>query len=310
MRLPGPRCPVPEDQASRVFVVEATSNDRREHRRDPRGVVPGDLRPRRRCDHSRETPRPLIVRPETDLDFLPFLAARDRIALLQPPLGCGERIDSPGGTTDVSTTALERNVDETFIADLGAEVENCRPLRAIAERREREVEQSLERHPFGRPGHGAQVFEIPLHDEVREAGEREVVEVDLPRRGELTTRRLIVKRFGHRCSFPAASGDMAPAEAGGGKVETVGVEPTSASLQARCSVRLSYIPSESVRTGGVEPPQRGATGLQPAELADAQRPRTESEGWPAGLEPAPTGITAPGASVYTTTTMERGRPGS
>jgi hypothetical protein len=27
-----------------------------------------------------------------------------------------------------------------------------------------------------------------------------------------------------------------------------------------------------VRTGGVEPPQREATGLQPAELADAQRP--------------------------------------
>src|SRR3954447_8987371 len=54
-------------------------------------------------------------------------------------------------------------------------------------------------------------------------------------------------------------------------METVGVEPTSASLQARCSFRLSYIP-EKVRTGGVEPPQHEATGLQPAELADAQRP--------------------------------------
>src|SRR5437762_7419367 len=54
-------------------------------------------------------------------------------------------------------------------------------------------------------------------------------------------------------------------------METVGVEPTSASLQARCSVRLSYIP-KGVRTGGVEPPQREATGLQPAELAGAQRP--------------------------------------
>jgi hypothetical protein len=54
-------------------------------------------------------------------------------------------------------------------------------------------------------------------------------------------------------------------------METVGVEPTSASLQARCSLRLSYIP-ERVRTGGVEPPQREATGLQPAELAGAQRP--------------------------------------
>ena len=38
---------------------------------------------------------------------------------------------------------------------------------------------------------------------------------------------------------------------------------------------MSYIPlllEEKVRTGGVEPPQHEATGLQPAELADAQRP--------------------------------------
>jgi hypothetical protein len=35
--------------------------------------------------------------------------------------------------------------------------------------------------------------------------------------------------------------------------------------------RLSYIPK--VRTGGIEPPQPGATGLQPGELAIAQRPR-------------------------------------
>ena len=39
-----------------------------------------------------------------------------------------------------------------------------------------------------------------------------------------------------------------------------------------------------MRTGGLEPPQPEATGLQPAELADAQRPL---EGWPAGIEPAP-----------------------
>ncbi len=36
-------------------------------------------------------------------------------------------------------------------------------------------------------------------------------------------------------------------------------------------VQLSYIPE--VRTGGVEPPQHEAAGLQPAELADAQRPQ-------------------------------------
>jgi hypothetical protein len=69
---------------------------------------------------------------------------------------------------------------------------------------------------------------------------------------------------------------------------------------------LSYIPSRSMRTGGVEPPQHEATGLQPAELAGAQRPR--EGGWPAGVEPAPTGVTSPGASVYTTATM-KGLPG-
>ena len=58
-------------------------------------------------------------------------------------------------------------------------------------------------------------------------------------------------------------------------METVGVEPTSSSLQARRSSKLSYIPlllERRVRTGGIEPPQHEATGLQPAELADAQRP--------------------------------------
>ena len=35
-----------------------------------------------------------------------------------------------------------------------------------------------------------------------------------------------------------------------------------------------------------------------------------SEGWPAGFEPAPAGLTTPGASVYTTaTTKKRGRTG-
>ena len=63
-----------------------------------------------------------------------------------------------------------------------------------------------------------------------------------------------------------------------------------------------------VRTGGVEPPQREATGLQPAELADAQA-SARKEGWPAGLEPAPAGLTTPGASVYTTATTKAGTAG-
>jgi hypothetical protein len=34
------------------------------------------------------------------------------------------------------------------------------------------------------------------------------------------------------------------------------------------------------------------------------------KGWPAGFEPAPAGLTTPGASVYTTATTKRGRPDS
>ena len=33
------------------------------------------------------------------------------------------------------------------------------------------------------------------------------------------------------------------------------------------------------------------------------------EGWPAGFEPAPTGLTTPGASVYTTATTKAGTTG-
>jgi hypothetical protein len=57
------------------------------------------------------------------------------------------------------------------------------------------------------------------------------------------------------------------------KVETAGLEPASPRCKRGALVLLSYVPK--VRTGGVESgyAQRyHATGLQPAELADAQRP--------------------------------------
>ena len=64
-----------------------------------------------------------------------------------------------------------------------------------------------------------------------------------------------------------------------------------------------------MRTDGVEPPQHEAPRLQRGELTSLLSVRV-SEGWPAGLEPAPTGITTPDASVYTTATTRRGRPDS
>jgi hypothetical protein len=50
-------------------------------------------------------------------------------------------------------------------------------------------------------------------------------------------------------------------------------------------------------------PRVRSAGSRPAELAVARHPR--EEGWPAGFEPAPAGVTAPGASVYTTATTMR-----
>jgi hypothetical protein len=76
-------------------------------------------------------------------------------------------------------------------------------------------------------------------------------------------------------------------------VETVGVEPTTSSLQARRSAHQSFVP---MRTDGVEPSQREAAGLQPVELADAQRPR--ELGRPIGLEPIPAGLTTPDAALH------------
>jgi uncharacterized protein (DUF2237 family) len=54
-------------------------------------------------------------------------------------------------------------------------------------------------------------------------------------------------------------------------METAGIEPASCSVQT--SGGTMPRPRRKVRTGGVEPPQRVATGLQPAELAGAQRPQ-------------------------------------
>lgn len=59
---------------------------------------------------------------------------------------------------------------------------------------------------------------------------------------------------------------------------------------------LSYIPK--VRTGGVEPPQREAAGLQPVELTDAQRP----QGVTGRARTGAAGLTTPDASLYTTAT--------
>jgi hypothetical protein len=94
-------------------------------------------------------------------------------------------------------------------------------------------------------------------------------------------------------------------------METVGVEPTTSSLQARRSATRASSPGRAVRTGGVEPPQREAAGLQPVELAGAQRPHEHGVAGRARTDAS--GITTPDASVYTTATAygdDRARTGA
>ena len=70
--------------------------------------------------------------------------------------------------------------------------------------------------------------------------------------------------------------------------------------------QLSYIPE--VRTDGVEPSQPGAPRLQRSELAKCSA--SARNGVTGRARTGAAGITTPDASVYTTATIERGRPDS
>jgi hypothetical protein len=88
-------------------------------------------------------------------------------------------------------------------------------------------------------------------------------------------------------------------------METVGVEPTP----PRC--KRGALPIElhpQVRTGGVEPPQPWATGLQPAELTSAQRPQDRGAG--VRIRTGTSRITTSDAAVTPRPPSERGRPDS
>src|SRR5258708_21808618 len=91
---------------------------------------------------------------------------------------------------------------EAIVADRRLEVDNGCTLPSIAQRRESVFEEALERHPFRRPGVEGHVLEFPLDDELRKAGARAVVQVELPRRRELRARRLVVEG-GHILSLHA-----------------------------------------------------------------------------------------------------------
>jgi hypothetical protein len=72
-------------------------------------------------------------------------------------------------------------------------------------------------------------------------------------------------------------------------------------------IPMGLIPVE-MRTGGVEPPQREAARLQPAELSECS---ASARNRVAGrVRTGAARITTANAAAYTTATMERGRPDS
>src|SRR5436190_15721191 len=83
-------------------------------------------------------------------------------------------------------------------------------------------------------------------------------------------------------------------------METVGVEPTSASLQARCSVRLSYIPQCGRVESNHHSPRRQGYSLLSSPVLSV-RVRRWKGGRP-GSNRRRRGSQPRGASVYTTTT--------
>ena len=75
-------------------------------------------------------------------------------------------------------------------------------------------------------------------------------------------------------------------------------------------VQLSYIPLVGkTRCGRVESNHHSTRRQGYSLLSSPLLSVREEQGWPAGLEPAPAGITTPGASVYTTATTKAGTTG-
>jgi hypothetical protein len=85
-------------------------------------------------------------------------------------------------------------VSEALGAGDRGEVEDRRTLGPVAEGADRVLEHTLECHLLGRPRGGGDVLEPPLHDEAREASEREVLQVELPRRSERVARVVVTCR--------------------------------------------------------------------------------------------------------------------
>ena len=114
------------------------------------------------------------------------------------------------------------------------------------------------------------MLQIPLHDELGEAGDREVVEVQLPGRGELVTPHLVVVT-GPGASFERRPIRMWSRRGRGGEWRRRESNPLLLGA-SEAFFQKNLIP-KLMRTGRVEPPQSLTLRVQRSELAGARRPR-------------------------------------
>ena len=80
-------------------------------------------------------------------------------------------------------------MSDALLAEVPGEIEDGGTLHAVAKAEERPLEQPFQRHALAGPRGGGHVLQAPLQHDLREAGLREVVEVDVPRHGELRRSR-------------------------------------------------------------------------------------------------------------------------
>src|SRR5438552_11271271 len=162
-------------------------------------------------------------------------------------------------------------MNQTVVTDHGAEIEDGRTLSTVGQRRQRVLEETLERHALGGPGVRADVLEPPLHDELREAGARDVVQIELPRRRERRAQRLVVDG-GHDLlsSRPQVVGSLPRGRER--KRECGRVESNHHSARRRVYRPLSSPSAQRPREGVADRGRTGAARITTADAAVTPRP--------------------------------------
>ena len=215
------------------------------------------------------------LRPERDPDPLLLGGLDDRVALAKPCLRGRELVDRAARDADVDRAVAEPEPGDRSSAtsprSRSAEREpGARWLASVRSKRPSRVSSRV-----------AQEF-VPMCASPRattSCANRSIVKQSRSSSRSSRARRRAVLFAMHRRSFQWPLFDVVPAEAG-----RAWRRRDSNPRPPRCKAGALPVElhprSRSVRTGGVEPPQRGATALQAAELAGARRPQEKKGGRP------------------------------